>query len=157
MRIHSGGLMNMVTGGAYDQYKKQKWTPRFQLRPSFWEWTMSWPRWYWPDTSWKIRDTVTMKMLSIKITRASSNCKRMVYYHLASGQETSMTNIISSLIVSRSTRHLLNSVPLWICSRIVSQMHCRDLNFVGFVILFLVSMQTTLTPIIRLEVHFLNR
>ena len=139
----------------------KNWTPRVQLRPILLDWTMYWPRWSGTDTSWKSRDMSSMTMLSINITRAPSNYKRMVGNKVARGQDRSISGIILSLIESKSMRHMGGSVPLWTWSGIISQRHCRDLNFIAFVISFLVSMKMKIPTVghffIRPEKHNGNR
>ena len=132
-------------------------TQRVQLRVRLLEYTMSWPRWYELDTTWNIRDTISMTMISIKITRAPSNWKIMVDNQAESGNETSISDIILSLIRSRSRRHLCNYVPFWTWLDSTSQRYCRDINLVAVIISFLVSMKMTLPPIMSSEEHLLMR
>ena len=92
-----------------------------------------------------------MTILSINTPKALSNWKIIVDVQAAGGKDTSIFDIILSLIVSKIRRHMWNSVPLFTQSGIISLRHCGDLNFVVFVTSLLVFMNMTLPPIICLE------
>ena len=148
--------MTMGNGGAYAKTRRKKYTLRVQLRPILLELTMYWRKWPVPNTSWNIRDTISMTMLFIKIIRLPSIWIWMVDYQVARRLVTSILDIISSLIWSKSRKHLLDYVPFWKWSGIFSRKHYRDLNFIVFVLLSLVFMRMTLLPIMHPEDQWLK-
>ena len=71
----------------------------------------------------------------------------MVDNQVAIGPDISISDNILSLIKSRIRRHPWNSVP---------KRHYRDINYVAFVISFLVYMNMTFPLTMHPEEHFLK-